>query len=44
MPFLFVLEFILIIGDVKTHPGPGTYNSNIPVNIRQKYFHMQYKH
>ena len=30
---LFVLQFILIIGDVETHPGPGTYNSNPPVNI-----------
>jgi hypothetical protein len=30
---LFVLQFILIIGDVETHPGPGTYNSNTPVNI-----------
>ena len=28
---LFVLQFILIIGDVETHPG--TYNSNPPVNI-----------
>jgi hypothetical protein len=25
---LFVLQFILIKGDVETHPGPGTYNSN----------------
>jgi hypothetical protein len=30
---LYILQFILIIGDVKTHPGPGTYNSNPPVNI-----------
>jgi hypothetical protein len=30
---LFVLQFILIIGDVETHSGPGTYNSNTPVNI-----------
>jgi hypothetical protein len=30
---LYVLQFILIIGDVETHPGPGTYNSNPPVNI-----------
>jgi hypothetical protein len=46
---LFVLQFILIIGDVETHPGPDTYNSNPPVNITNnnvdKYFHnMQYKH
>ena len=25
---LFVLQFILIKGDVETHPGPGTYHSN----------------
>jgi hypothetical protein len=25
---LFVLQFILIICDVETHPGPGTYDSN----------------
>jgi hypothetical protein len=30
---LYVLQFILIIGDVETHLGPGTYNSNPPVNI-----------
>jgi len=30
---LFVLQFILIIGDVETHPGPGMYNSNPPANI-----------
>ena len=30
---LYVLQCILIIGDVETHPGPGTYNSNPPVNI-----------
>ena len=30
---LYVLQFILIIGDVETHPGPGTYNSNPPVNV-----------
>ena len=30
---LYVLQFILIIGDVETHLGPGTHNSNPPVNI-----------
>ena len=30
---LFVLHCILIIADVETHPGSGTYNSNPPVNI-----------
>ena len=30
---LFVLQCILIIADVETHPGSGTYNSNPPVNI-----------
>jgi hypothetical protein len=30
---LYILQFFLIIGDVETHPGPGTYNSNPPVNI-----------
>ena len=30
---LYVLQFILIIGYVETHPGPGTYSSNPPVNI-----------
>ena len=30
---LFVLQFILIKGDVETHPGPGTYNSNTQMNI-----------
>ena len=29
----YVLQCILIIGDVETHPGSGTYNSNPPVNI-----------
>ena len=30
---LFVLQFILIKGDVETHPGRGTYNANPPVNL-----------
>jgi hypothetical protein len=30
---LFVLQFILIKGDVETHPGPGTYYSNTQMNI-----------
>ena len=30
---LYVLQYILFIGDVETHPGPGTYNSNPPVNV-----------
>jgi hypothetical protein len=30
---LCVLQYIIIIGDVETHHGPGTYNSNTPVNI-----------
>ena len=30
---LYVLQFILIIGDVETHPGSGMHNSNPPVNI-----------
>ena len=28
-----ILQIILIIGDVETHPSPGTYNSNPPVHI-----------
>ena len=43
---LYVLQFIFIIGNVETHPGPGTYNSDPLVNITIKngqiYFHVQY--
>jgi len=30
---VFLLQFILIIGDVETNSGPGTYDSNTPVKI-----------
>ena len=30
---VFLLQFILIIGDVETHSGLGTYDSNTPVKI-----------
>ena len=30
---LYILQFIRIIIDVEIHPSPGTYNSNLPVNI-----------
>jgi hypothetical protein len=43
---LYVLQFILIIGNVETHSGSGTYNSdplmNITIDNGQIYFHVQY--
>ena len=30
---MYILQFIRIIIDVEIHPSPGTYNSNLPMNI-----------
>jgi hypothetical protein len=32
-PVIYILQFIRIIIDVEIHPRPGTYNSNLPMDI-----------